>query len=120
MTDSENRLACSPQPICKTDVYNTKRWYLNGLLHMENAPAVEYVSGTKEWWLYGLPHREGGPAFESYNGTKEWRIRGELHRLDGPAVEYEGGGKEWWVNGTELYSEDDMIKFKQLSLLKEK
>ena len=29
------------------------RWYLNGQLHREDGPAVEYANGTKEWWVDG-------------------------------------------------------------------
>jgi hypothetical protein len=30
-----------------------KYWYLNGKLHREDGPAIEYLNGTKEWWLNG-------------------------------------------------------------------
>ena len=32
-------------------------WFLNGELHREDGPAVEYVSGTKHWYLNGERHR---------------------------------------------------------------
>ena len=61
---------------------------------------VEYASGTKEWYnLNGELHREDGPAIEWAVGTKCWYINGELHREDGPAVEYADGTKEWYING---------------------
>ena len=28
-----------------------REWYLNGDLHREDGPAVEYASGEKQWWL---------------------------------------------------------------------
>ena len=31
----------------------TKFWYLNGELHREDGPAVEYEDGTKKWYLNG-------------------------------------------------------------------
>jgi hypothetical protein len=31
-----------------------KEWYLNGKLHREDGPAVEYSSGTKVWYLNGF------------------------------------------------------------------
>jgi hypothetical protein len=43
----------------------TKEWYLNGKLHREDGPAVEYSDGTKYWYLNGKLHREDGPAIES-------------------------------------------------------
>ena len=27
-----------------------KAWYLNGELHREDGPAVEYADGYKAWW----------------------------------------------------------------------
>jgi hypothetical protein len=35
------------------DEYGTKIWYLNGELHREDGPAIEYTKGDKEWWLNG-------------------------------------------------------------------
>jgi hypothetical protein len=31
----------------------TKRWTLNGKLHREDGPAVEWPNGQKEWYLHG-------------------------------------------------------------------
>jgi len=31
----------------------TKVWWLNGKLHREDGPAIEWSNGTKEWWLNG-------------------------------------------------------------------
>ena len=28
-------------------------WRVNGKLHRENGPAIEYASGSKEWWIEG-------------------------------------------------------------------
>jgi len=28
-----------------------KKWYLNGKLHREDGPAIEFSNGNKEWWL---------------------------------------------------------------------
>ena len=55
----------------------TKEWYLNGKLHREDGPAIEYADGSKEWWLNGDLHREDGPAIEDADGTKEWWLNGE-------------------------------------------
>ena len=40
----------------------TRFWYLNGNLHREDGPAVEWADGGYEWWLNGEPHRVDGPA----------------------------------------------------------
>ena len=31
----------------------TKKWYLNGIRHREDGPAVEWVNGDKDWYLNG-------------------------------------------------------------------
>ena len=33
-------------------------WKLNGNLHREDGPAIEYANGTKEWWLNGKQYTE--------------------------------------------------------------
>ena len=32
---------------------NRTEWYINGKLHREDGPAVEYANGYKGWWLNG-------------------------------------------------------------------
>ena len=75
------------EPICKTDANGTKRWHLNGELHREDDPAVEY-----------------------YDGDKSWYLNGERHRVDGPAREYADGYKFWYLNGKELTEEEHSKK----------
>ena len=31
----------------------SKHWYLNGELHREDGPAIEYADGTSAWYLNG-------------------------------------------------------------------
>ena len=83
----------------------TKKWYLNGNLHREDGPALEYPHGTKKWYLNGKYHREDGPALEWSDGTKKWYLNGKYHREDGPALEYANGRKEWYLNG-KIHRED--------------
>ena len=87
------------QSIMKEDAYGNKRWYLNGKLHREDGPAIEYSNGDKYWYLNGKLHRVDGPAIEYVNGDKYWYLNGELHREDGPAIEYTNGNKSWFLNG---------------------
>ena len=54
-----------------------KYWYLNGKLHREDGPAIEYANGSKSWWLNDKRHREDGPAGEWSNGNKSWYLNGE-------------------------------------------
>ena len=35
------------------DANGDKEWYLNGQLHREDGPAVEYANGDKYWYLNG-------------------------------------------------------------------
>lgn len=64
------------RPTCKTDAYGDKRWYVDGVCHREDGPAVEWA-----------------------NGARYWCIRGNLHREDGPAVTYVDGKSSWYFNG---------------------
>ena len=71
--------------IVKIDTDRTE-WYLNGKLHREDGPAVEWRNGYKVWFLNGQRHREDGPAMESSNGYKEWwlhdeQVTEEEHRI---------------------------------------
>jgi len=84
----------------------TKCWYLNGKLHREDGPAVEFADGDKFWWLNGKRHREDGPAVEYADGDKFWWLNGKIHREDGPAVEYANGTKEWFLNDKEVTQEE--------------
>jgi hypothetical protein len=86
------------------EAYNngSKHWYLNGKLHREDGPAIEYPKVGNLWYLNGKLHREDGPAIESYNGSKCWYLNDKLHREDGPAIECPNGGKGWFLNGKEL------------------
>ena len=93
------------KPECKTNSYGTKRWYLNGKLHREDGPSIEWADGDKEWWLNDKLHREDGPAIECPNGDKLWSLNGKRHREDGPAVEYASGHKEWYLNDKKVHPE---------------
>ncbi len=92
-------------PICKIDELGTKRWYLNGILHRDNQPAVEWFGGNNYWYKDGKLHREDGPAKEYNSGYGEWFIEGKRHRIDGPAV-YKFGKVSWWLDDIQ-YSEKD-------------
>jgi len=92
------------------DSNGDKRWFLNGLLHRVDGPAIECTDGYKYWYLNGKRHREDGPAIECANGNKFWYLNGKLHRIDGPAVEYTDGDKYWFLNGKGV-KEEDVIDF---------
>ena len=47
---------------------------MNGKLHREDGPAIEYCDGAKIWYLNDKRHRLDGPAYLCYNGEKYWFI----------------------------------------------
>ena len=65
-----------------------------------------YLNGDKYWYLDGKLHREDGPAIEYANGDKYWYLDGKPHREDGPAIEYATGEKYWFLDGTS-YNEQE-------------
>ena len=62
--------------------FNYKVWYLNGLPHREDGPAVEYDGGAKQWWLHGYLHREDGPAIEGTGGAKFWYLHRKYYKTE--------------------------------------
>jgi hypothetical protein len=76
-----------PKPICITSTDGSQRWVLDGKIHREDGPALEFISGTKAWYK-----------------------QGHLHRIDGPAVEYAYGDKEWYINGIKYYTKQDYYR----------
>lgn len=60
----------------RIDDHFNKFWYLNGNLHREDVPAVEYVDGYKSWYIDGKRHRTDGPAIERVDGSKCWCLQG--------------------------------------------
>jgi hypothetical protein len=65
---------------------------------MKNSLIIDR-EGTKNYYLNGLFHRLDGPAIESVHGYKSWFQHGNLHRLDGPAVEAGNSYKSWYFHG---------------------
>ena len=82
-----------------------KAWYLNGVHHREDGPAIEFADGDKQWWVNGKQHRLVGPAVERVTGFKAWYLNGVRHCDDGPAVERVDGRREWWVDGVMIREE---------------
>ena len=80
------------------DVYGNIMYYNDGVLHKENAPAMQ--------WLNGKRHKEDGPAVELANGTKQWFINGQYHRENGPAIEFPDGKKEWYLFNRRVTEEE--------------
>lgn len=75
-----------------------KCWYQNNQLHREDGPAVERPD-MEEWFLFGLRHRDNGPAIMWKDGSQSWYKHGKIHRLDGPAMIHANGANVWYVDG---------------------
>jgi hypothetical protein len=86
------------EPIMTTTSDGIKQWRLDGVLHREDGPAIEWGDGYEVWYQHGKYHRDNGPAVEYGNGDKFWYQHGKLHREDGPAIVYHNGNKEWYLN----------------------
>ena len=91
-------------------------WCLDGQLHREDGPAVEYADGAKAWYLNGQLHRTDGPAVEHADGGKTWYKNDQLHREDGPAIERANGAKWWYINGVKVTEEEVMKLVMQMTV----
>ena len=48
-----------------------------------------YPNGSKFWFLNGKLHREGGPAIEWYDGAKRWYLNGKKYSFEDYVMELE-------------------------------
>jgi hypothetical protein len=87
----------------------TIRYYLGDLHHNPEGPAVIGFAGRhKEYWIKGLRHRIDGPAIEYLDGDYEYWEEGRLHNLQGPAKCIDGV-VEYWIDGRKYANEDEYI-----------
>lgn len=49
-----------------TDMYGTKRWYLNGEFHREDGPAIIYPDGDYRWYIHGQLISTTQTGFKNY------------------------------------------------------
>lgn len=67
-------------------------------------------TGTVSWLLDGRLHRDDGPALEWFNGTCEWWWHGNRHRVGGPVVMWPTGTMQWWISGVQVsHADHDMV-----------
>lgn len=52
-----------------SDIDGTKSWYLNGNLHREDGPAIEWGDGDKWWYIDGLYRGNNKCSFTFYQPT---------------------------------------------------
>jgi hypothetical protein len=98
-TETDFRIHLSGDRWIRITPAGDKEWFLNGLVHRTDGPAVEWTNGDKFWYLNGQQHRTDGPAIERANGDKLWFLNNKSHRTDGPAVERANGDKHWYLHG---------------------
>lgn len=56
-----------------------KEWYLNGVIHRVDGPAIIYLDGHESWWLNGEWIRSGPHA-----GKISINAHGTIWRWNGP------------------------------------
>lgn len=88
-----------------------REWLKNNQQHREDGPAVieadtPHIIGQKVWCIEGKIHREGAPAIEYYDGSSEWYFNDLLHRLDGPAIDNGDGTGFWYIDGVFVGKKD--------------
>ena len=89
-------------------------YYWGDLLHNGTGPAYISPSGEhREYWVRGLRHRTDGPAVELPNGDYEYWENGNRHNIHGPATSY-GDLLEYWIDGRQYDYEEYIMKLFQL------
>jgi len=81
---------------------NTGHWsifYYNsrGQFHNLYGPAVNHKNRTKMWYMNGVYHRENQPALTSPLGEL-WYYEGRLHRLTGAAFIHIEMGNRYYIH----------------------
>lgn len=88
-----------------TVYYNDKNQY-----HRTDGPAFVGDFGVY-FYINGELHRENNPAVEWANGTKFWYMHNKRHRINGPAIENADGSVEYWVDGVQMSPESFFAKY---------
>jgi len=71
------------EKVADFDEHDTVKFYWRGIQHSTD-PAEIKKSGTKVYYLYGLKHRDNGPAIvDKLKRSEYWYNHGLLHREDG-------------------------------------
>jgi hypothetical protein len=64
----------------------------------EDYTGIVVYHSNRYYYLNGITHRDDGPAVELSNGDRYWYLNGKRHRVNGPAVECSNGDKYWYLN----------------------
>src|ERR1700691_6204728 len=78
----------------------------------ENYTSIaEYPSGILEYYLNGILHREDGPAVIWPNEIGEYFLKGKFHRVDGPVIIRNGSIQKYYINDENITEEvEEWIK----------
>lgn len=68
----------------------------------------------QDWYVDGIHHREDGPAIIDTDGTEYWIRHNNFHRVDGPAFCDPRGHREFYLNGVN-YKIDDWLELLDIS-----
>ncbi len=94
------------EPAVTNKVTKTMSWWLYGLRHREDGPAIYRPKGLCEWFWQGKRHRNNGPAVANQTtGHQEYWYHGKRHRIGGPAIIRSNGTTEWWIDGVHMTTE---------------
>jgi hypothetical protein len=88
------------------DIFNTIKYFLNGIEHRTDGPSYIDNSGVKCWVQFGKLHRLNGPAYiDKY--CKEYWVNDQRHRINGPAYieRKQDGVREWYIEGIKVTDE---------------
>lgn len=67
---------------------------------------IEYDDGGEYWFVNGILHREDGPAVIRFDGQQRWFYNNLLHRSDGPAIVHSEGYKTWFLRGEPVSAQE--------------
>src|ERR1700691_131013 len=66
---------------------------------------IEYPNGSIYYYLNGIIHREDGPAIIFSHGRLDYYLNGKWHREDGPAVIWSKGIIDYYLNDKNITKE---------------
>lgn len=91
----------------------------DGVWHCESGPAV-YGKSYQAWYVNGLLHRLDGPAITNSDGSTMWYRDNKLHCESGPAASWPSKNHfEFYLEGIQYSEEEFNLKMleKKLDLL---
>jgi hypothetical protein len=75
------------------------------ILNARGIPYLRKNGKCSAWYLDGVFHRDNGPAITYEGDSEEWYYKGQRHRYGYPAIVRSDGTEEWWIYGTKIFDE---------------